>query len=76
MSGGFSLLSRLAVATEVHNGSLHIIPLRDVDLTRELHAARDPSAHATGDTLAFWHWLAECDPHGHQDGQPADGEAA
>lgn len=76
MSGGFSLLSRLAVATEVHNGSLHIIPLRDINLTRELHAARDPTAHATGDTLAFWHWLADRQPHDHQDGQPADGEAA
>jgi DNA-binding transcriptional LysR family regulator len=65
MSGGFSLLSRLAVATEVLNGSLHIIPVRDIDLTRELHAARDPTSNPTGDTLAFWHWLAERDPDDH-----------
>jgi DNA-binding transcriptional LysR family regulator len=43
MSGGFALLSRLAVTTEVHNGSVHAIPMRDLDLTRELHAVRHPT---------------------------------
>jgi DNA-binding transcriptional LysR family regulator len=64
MSGGFALLSRLAVATEVHNGSLHAIPMRDIDLTRELRAVRDAAVHATGDTLAFWRWLAARDSDG------------
>jgi DNA-binding transcriptional LysR family regulator len=59
MGGGFALLSRLAVATEVHSGSLHAIPVRDIDLDRELHAVRDPRVRAIGDTLAFWHWLAQ-----------------
>jgi len=58
MSGGFALLSRLAVTTEVHNGGLHAIPMRDLGLTRELHAVRHPKIHATGDTAAFWRWLA------------------
>jgi DNA-binding transcriptional LysR family regulator len=61
MSGGFALLSRLAVTTEVHNGSVHAIPMRDLDLTRELHAVRHPTIRATGDTLAFWQWLVARD---------------
>jgi DNA-binding transcriptional LysR family regulator len=63
MSGGFALLSRLAVTTEVHNGSLHAIPMRDLDLARELCAVRHPTARASGDTLAFWQWLAARDAH-------------
>lgn len=73
MSGGFALLSRLAVTTEVYNGSLHAIPMRDIDLTRELHAVRHPSVRATGDTLAFWQWLA---PHDITTSGSAPAEAA
>ena len=38
---GFALLSHLAVAAETQRGTLHAIPVRDVDLTRELRAVRD-----------------------------------
>ena len=35
-TGGFALLSRLALAAETQRGTLHAIPVCDVDLTREL----------------------------------------
>lgn len=38
---GFAPLSHLAVAAETQRGTLHAIPVRDVDLTRELRAVRD-----------------------------------
>jgi DNA-binding transcriptional LysR family regulator len=61
MAGGFALLSRLAVATEVHSGALHAIAVHDLDLSRALRAVRHPGAVATGDTRAFWDWLAARD---------------
>ncbi len=58
---GFALMSRLAVATETQAGTLHTLPIRDLDLTRELRAVRDPRKRQRGatDTTAFWRWLNE-----------------
>ncbi|MDO8210208.1 LysR family transcriptional regulator [Conexibacter sp. CPCC 206217] len=58
--GGFTLMSHLAVADEVAAGTLHALPVRDLQLKRELRAVRDasnPPARDT-DTAAFWHWLS------------------
>lgn len=65
MSGGFSLLSRLAIADEVRAGTLVECELASVDLTRELRAVRLARRGSTGDpALAegraarrFWAWL-------------------
>jgi DNA-binding transcriptional LysR family regulator len=58
-TGGFALLSRLAVATETARGALHAIALKDIDLSRELRAVRDPSVRrTTADARALWAWLA------------------
>lgn len=57
-SGGFGLLSRLAVETEERNGLLHALPLRDVPLARELRAVRDPRRPLPRHAERFWRWLA------------------
>lgn len=56
-SGGFSLLSPLAVETEARSGALRAIPLRDIDLSRELHAVHDGRSRLTGLARGFWTWL-------------------
>ena len=58
-SGGFSLLSPLAVEAEERGGTLRAITLRDVDLSRELHAVHGRHARLSGLARQFWHWLAE-----------------
>lgn len=57
LSGGFSLLSRLAVEAEEHAGALTTIGVRDVDLQRELRVCHPRSAEPEGAALAFWRWL-------------------
>lgn len=56
-SGGFGLLSRLAVETEVRLGTLRTLPLRDVPLTRELHAVRARRRPLPRPAERFWRWL-------------------
>jgi DNA-binding transcriptional LysR family regulator len=60
-SGGFALMSRLAVTAEVRAGMLTVLPIRDVDLNRELRAVRPahrrPSALPAA--VACWDWLTE-----------------
>jgi len=58
LSGGFSLLSRLAVEAEVHAGSLAVVPVRDVDLHRELIAVYLRGAAPEGAARDFWRWLS------------------
>lgn len=58
LSGGFSLLSRLAVEAEVHAGSLAVVPVRDVDLSRELIAVHPRGAAPEGAARDFWRWLS------------------
>jgi DNA-binding transcriptional LysR family regulator len=55
LDGGFALLSRLAVEDEVAGGTLAVVPVRDLDLHRELRAVR--SAARPGSASAFWDWL-------------------
>jgi DNA-binding transcriptional LysR family regulator len=61
LDGGFALLSRLAVDEEVANGSLVAVPVRDLDLRRELRVVRLEAR--PGPASAFWDWLREHAPH-------------
>ncbi len=58
-AGGFALMSRLAVNAEVQAGSLQALPIRGLDLSRELRAVRDAGTRlsTTSQTSAFWRWL-------------------
>jgi DNA-binding transcriptional LysR family regulator len=57
--GGFSILSRLAIADEERAGSLAGLELRGIDLPRELRAVR-PRRGAGGSAAGlFWAWLAD-----------------
>lgn len=58
LSGGFSLLSRLAVDAEAHAGSLAVVPVRDVDLRRQLVAVHRRGAAPEGAARDFWRWLS------------------
>jgi DNA-binding transcriptional LysR family regulator len=58
-SGGFALMSRLAVTAEVDAGTLRVVPIRDVDLTRELRAVRTARRPLAGESAPFWAWLTE-----------------
>lgn len=58
-SGGFSLMSPLAVESEERAGLLKSIPLRDVELARELRAVHDCKVRLSGVTRRFWTWLRE-----------------
>ncbi|MDX6687333.1 MAG: hypothetical protein QOF86_3461 [Baekduia sp.] len=60
-SGGFTLLSDLAVADEVRAGSLAAVPVREVDLTGVLRAVRLDGGRPTGPASRFWRWLATAD---------------
>lgn len=57
-SGGFGLLSRLVIEAEERSGALRAIPLRDVELHRELRAVRDPRRRLPRPAERFWRWLA------------------
>jgi DNA-binding transcriptional LysR family regulator len=59
-SGGFALMSALAVTTEVQAGTLRTLGIRDIDLTRALRAVRDPRPRppASSEAAAFWDWLS------------------
>ena len=58
-SGGFGLLSRLAVVAEERSGALTAVPLRNLPLTRELRAVRDPRRTLPPPAERFWAWLRE-----------------
>lgn len=58
-SGGFSILSRLAIAEEERAGTLVGRPIADVDLTRALHAVRLPGRAESAVAQRFWQWLGE-----------------
>lgn len=66
-AGGFSLLSRLAIADEVRAGTLVACELASTDLSRELRAVRlsrragpggDPALTTGRAARRFWVWLA------------------
>lgn len=58
-SGGFGLLSRLAVEAEERSGTLRAVPLRDLPLSRELRAVRDPRRALPRPAERFWRWLKD-----------------
>jgi DNA-binding transcriptional LysR family regulator len=56
--GGFSLLSRLAVQSEVESRTLHALPVSGVDLTRDLRVVRRAHGRHSGAAARLWAWLA------------------
>jgi DNA-binding transcriptional LysR family regulator len=63
-SGGFALMSRLAVTAEVSAGVLRVLAIRDADLNRELRAVRTPRRRPAVSSQAsvFWDWLSRLSP--------------
>jgi DNA-binding transcriptional LysR family regulator len=57
LSGGFTVLSPVAVEGEVAAGTLHTLRVRGVDLARELHAVRDGRPARGSAAARFWSWL-------------------
>jgi DNA-binding transcriptional LysR family regulator len=56
--GGFTLLSELAIEAERRVGTLVGIPVRGIELERELRAVRRRAA-LTGAAREFWRWLEQ-----------------
>jgi DNA-binding transcriptional LysR family regulator len=57
--GGFTIISELSVEAEIRSGVLVALPLRGLDLSRELQAVRRPNGPYRAPALAFWRWLGE-----------------
>jgi DNA-binding transcriptional LysR family regulator len=58
-AGGFTLMSRLAISAEQRAGTLAGIPIRELDLGRELRAVRRRRPAATAAARSFWRWLTQ-----------------
>jgi len=56
-SGGFAVMSRLAIEAEVRAGTLRGLPVRDVALTRRLRAVRAPAGARSAAATSFWSWI-------------------
>jgi DNA-binding transcriptional LysR family regulator len=56
--GGFTLISRLAIEVEERAGVLVGLPVRGVELGRELRAIRRRRPAPSAVARAFWRWLA------------------
>ena len=50
-------MSPLAVEAEQRSGQLKALPLRDVELTRQLRAVHDRQVRLGGVARRFWSWL-------------------
>lgn len=57
LGGGFSLLSRLAVESELRAGTMSELVVRDVPLERELRACHLRAAPPEGAAALLWRWL-------------------
>jgi DNA-binding transcriptional LysR family regulator len=57
LSGGFTVISRLAVQAETEAGTLRALPVRGVDLGRELRAIRRRGEPLPGPARRLWRWL-------------------
>ncbi|PZS08503.1 MAG: hypothetical protein DLM64_12360 [Solirubrobacterales bacterium] len=57
--GGFTLISELTIETEQRAGTLVGIPVRGVNLERELRAVRRRRPALTGAARMFWRWLVD-----------------
>jgi DNA-binding transcriptional LysR family regulator len=55
--GGFALLSELTIEAEQRSGALVTVPIRDLDLRRDLYAVRRRSSALSAPALRFWRWL-------------------
>lgn len=55
---GFTLISELTIEAERRAGVLVGLPVRGVDLQRELHAIRRPRQRPPAVAREFWNWLA------------------
>jgi DNA-binding transcriptional LysR family regulator len=58
-SGGFTIISELSVEAEQRAGTLVTVPVRGVDLRRDLHAVRRPKGPHRPPAVAFWTWLTQ-----------------
>jgi DNA-binding transcriptional LysR family regulator len=63
-SGGFTLVSQLAIEDERRAGTLAGVPVSDLDLKRELRAVSRRRPALTGAARAFWRWISSRDPGG------------
>jgi DNA-binding transcriptional LysR family regulator len=61
-SGGFTLISRLAIEDEQRAGTLSGIPVSGLDLTRDLCAIARKRPPFTGAARALWRWLSTLPP--------------
>lgn len=57
LDGGFSMLSRYAIASEVAAGALVALPVRGVNLHRDLMAVRGASRRHPRAAQRLWRWL-------------------
>jgi DNA-binding transcriptional LysR family regulator len=57
--GGFTLVSELAIDAERRAGTLVGMPVRGVDLGRQLRAVRRRRPALTGAARTFWRWLEQ-----------------
>jgi DNA-binding transcriptional LysR family regulator len=55
--GGFTLISRLTIEVEERAGTLVGLPVRGLDLHRELRAIRRRRPAPSAAARAFWRWL-------------------
>jgi DNA-binding transcriptional LysR family regulator len=56
--GGFTLISRLTIEAEARAGALVGLPVRGVDLNRELRAIARRRPALAGAARTLWRWLA------------------
>ena len=56
--GGFTLISRLTIETEERAGVLVGLPVRGIELHRELRAIRRRRPAPSAAARAFWRWIA------------------
>jgi DNA-binding transcriptional LysR family regulator len=55
--GGFTLISRLTIEVEERDGALRGLPVRGLDLQRELRAIRRRRPEPNAVAGSFWRWL-------------------
>lgn len=59
LDGGFTLISRRAVAAEAEAGTLRALPIDGADLTRALRAVRRRQPELPAPARRLWGWLTE-----------------
>lgn len=57
-SGGFTLISRLAIEEEQRAGTLIGLPVTGIDLTRDLQAVARRRPALAGAARGFWRWMS------------------